>query len=84
MYTFFEFKFCLFFILELMALAFYALLWQQVLKRVELSVAYLNKGVVVFWSLLWAKFIFNEQITLKNIVGVCVIVVGISVVNSDE
>ena len=84
MYSFWEFKFIMFWVFEFIILGLYALLWQQVLKQIDLSIAYLNKGVVIFWSLLWAVFIFHERITFKNILGACIIVIGISVVNSGE
>lgn len=65
-------------------LAGYAVLWQMILKRVELSVAYLNKGLLVFWGLLWAYFIFSEQITIMNIVGTIIIFIGTLMVNDNE
>jgi len=65
------------------ALAIYALMWQQVLKWFTLSKAYPNKGVVVVWGLLWAMIFFQETITIENIVGGAIIVLGIVLVSSD-
>ncbi|MBR5564919.1 MAG: EamA family transporter [Roseburia sp.] len=65
-------------------LACYAVLWQMILKQVNLSVAYLSKGLVVFWGLLWAYFIFDEKITLLNIIGAIVIFVGTLLINERE
>lgn len=55
----------------------YAVLWQQVLKRIELSLAYMFKGTSIFFVMLLAHVIFGEQITWNNIVGAIIIVSGI-------
>ena len=67
----------------LAVLVVYALLWQQVLKRFSLVKAYSNKGIVVIWNLLWAVIFFQETITVENILGSAIIVLGIVVVSSD-
>lgn len=36
---------------EIGVLGIYALCWQQVIKRVELSVAYANRAMALLWSL---------------------------------
>jgi drug/metabolite transporter (DMT)-like permease len=65
-------------------LAVYALMWQQVLRRFSLAKAYPNKGAVVIWNLLWAAIFFNEVITINNMIGSAVIIVGIVLVSTDE
>lgn len=65
-------------------LGIYAVAWQAILGRVELSQAYLNKGTVVFWGLLWSAIIFREQITAFNIVGSVIIFIGLMMVNYHE
>lgn len=65
-------------------LGVYAVAWQAILSKVELSHAYLNKGTVVFWSLLWSSVVFREQITVFNIVGSAVIFAGLIMVNYRE
>ena len=70
--------------MELFILGCYAIVWQQIIKRFPLSVAYVNRATAIFWSTLWAFLIFGERITWKNILGVVIIFAGIMVVNSDE
>ncbi len=65
-------------------LGVYAVAWQAILGKVDLSHAYLNKGTVVFWSLLWSAVVFQEQITIYNIVGGAVIFLGLIMVNYHE
>lgn len=55
----------------------YAILWQQVLKRIDLSLAYMFKGTSIVFILLLAYVFFGEQITWNNIVGAIIIVGGI-------
>lgn len=81
---FLSLQFILFMGLELFILGCYAIVWQQIIKRFPLSLAYVNRATSVFWSLLWAFLIFQERISWKNILGIIVIFIGIMVVNSDE
>ena len=55
----------------------YAIGWQQILKRVELSTAYMFKGTSLIFIMLLAWMLFGEQITINNIIGACVIIIGI-------
>ncbi len=56
----------------------YAVCWQQILKRVELSTAYMFKGTSLIFVMLLAFALFDEQITLMNIIGAVVIIAGIT------
>ena len=55
----------------------YAICWQQVLKRIDLSTAYMFKGTSLIFVILLAYALFGEAITLMNIIGAIVIVLGI-------
>ncbi len=70
--------------LEILVLGIYALIWQQIIKRVDISVAYANRSLAIFWSMLWAGLLFHEQITIQNILGVVLIFIGTWVVNSSD
>lgn len=83
-YDILSLQFIFFIGLELFILGCYAVVWQQIIKRFPLSIAYVNRAMAIFWSTLWAFIIFGERITWKNILGVIIIFAGIMVVNSDE
>ena len=68
---------------EIMLLGFYALCWQQIIKKIDISIAYSNRAAAIFWSTLWAAAIFKEHISLQNIIGIIVIFAGIWMVNKD-
>ena len=59
-------------------LGIYAIMWQQIIKHMPVSDAYLFKGSGAVFGLLIAHFIFSEVITLNNIIGSAVITVGIT------
>ena len=59
-------------------IAIYALLWQQVLRRIELSTAYLFKGTTLIFTMLFAALLFGEAITISNIIGSVIIIAGIT------
>ena len=65
-------------------LGIYALCWQQVIKRVELSVAYANRAMALLWSLLWAVLLFGEQITVKKLIGVGLVLAGTLIINGGK
>ncbi len=70
---------------EIFILFVYALLWQQVLKHLPLTVAFCNKSVGMIWSMLWGVTIFNETISLQMYIGAAIVLVGVLiVVTSDE
>lgn len=79
----FSLKFFLFYGLEFFALAVYAVLWQQVIKKIDLSIAYANRAMNLFWAIIWSVVIFNEIVSIKNIIGVLIVFIGIVIVNSD-
>jgi len=56
----------------------YAVLWQQVLKRIKLSTAYMFKGTSLIFVMILAALLFNETISFMNILGAMIIVSGIA------
>ena len=56
----------------------YAIGWQQILKHIEISTAYMFKGTSLIFVMLLASAFFGEQITINNIIGACVIIAGIA------
>lgn len=82
---FFSIKFIFLYGLVLLNLFVYALVWQQILKKLPLVTAFANKAVTVIWGLIWGMLIFKEEITVFNIIGAVIIIIGIClVVSADE
>ena len=84
-YTFLSFWFIFFYGLTILNLGVYAIVWQQIIKRLPLNTAYSNKAVTIAWGILWGALFFHETIKWNMIVGALIVIVGvIVVVKSDE
>lgn len=69
---------------EIGVLGIYAILWQQIIKRMDLSVAYANRAVSLLWSMLWAVVFFHESVSIQNMLGVLIVIIGTIIVNSEH
>ena len=61
-------------------LGIYAILWQQVLKNIPLSVAMSQKPVALILGLFWALIIFKEPISLKTGIGIILVLFGLVII----
>jgi multidrug transporter EmrE-like cation transporter len=76
--SFMSFSFMLLYGIEIIILGFYAIGWQQFIKRMPLSVAYANKAVTVVWGCIWGMLIFHEHLTVGRIVGAMLVLAGVA------
>lgn len=67
-----------------LVLGSYAILWQIILKTIPLTTAYLYKGTGVIFAFCYSYFIFGETITLNNILGAVIIIVGITLYSLEK
>lgn len=85
---FLSMRFIILYGLVLVCMGIYAIVWQQVIKKLPLNVAFANKSVTVIWGMLWGSIFFHEIITPKMILGALVVIIGVVVVitggKSDE
>lgn len=79
----FSFSFFLFYGLEIAILGVYAILWQQMIKRFDLSIAYANRAMALLWSALWAILLFREGLGPKQVAGIVLVILGTVIVNTD-
>ncbi len=70
-------KYFLFLGCAVSVLGIYSILWQQIIKRMPVSEAYMYKGTVLLFVLVISAVLFGESITLHNIIGASMIVGGI-------
>lgn len=80
-HPFLSFKYILFFGLEFVILAVYALIWQQMIKKFQISVASANKAITLLWSMLWNFLLFSTGITPWKVVGVLLVIAGVVIMN---
>ena len=76
---FMSLPFILLYGMQIFLLAFYAIGWQQFIKRMPLSVAYANKAVSVIWGCVWGLLIFHEHLTAGKIIGGILVLIGIAI-----
>ena len=58
--------------------------WQLILEKLPLTTAYLRRGFSYILIFVWARVIFHEAITWKQILGIIVITIGMIISISDE
>lgn len=76
--------FLTFFAGEFVILGVYAIFWQQMIKQFELMVAYANRATAILWSMIWAGLFFKEMITIRNILGVLIVLAGTMLINTEK
>lgn len=77
-------KFVLYYFFSLIILGIYAILWQQALKKIPLTTAFINKAITVVWGMILGLVFFHEKITFQMVIGALVILIGISLVIKNE
>ncbi|MGP1504396.1 MAG: EamA family transporter [Eggerthia catenaformis] len=82
--TFLSIPFILYYGAIILLLGFYAIGWQQIIKRLPLTTAFSNKAVTVVWGLVWGVLFFHESITLGKIIGIVLIISGIVIFASSD
>lgn len=55
----------------------YAILWQNVLKVIDLSLANSMMAIVPCFIFVAGTVLFNEEISLSNILGFCLVIIGL-------
>ncbi|MCM1160034.1 MAG: EamA family transporter [Roseburia sp.] len=68
------------YMIVLAILAVYAVFWQKILKKLPLTVAMANKSVTVIWGIVFGYLCFKEKITIFNLIGAGIIILGICIV----
>ena len=74
---FLSFNFILYYGCIIFLLGFYAIGWQQIIKRLPLTVAFANKAITVVWGIIWGFVFFKEQVTIDKIIGAALVIMGV-------
>ncbi len=77
-------SYCALYALLVLILGVYALLWQQVLKRIALSTAIANKCITIVWGMIWGAIVFGEGVSARKLIGAVFIFLGIVVMSFSE
>ena len=74
---FLSFNWCALYALVILILGVYAIVWQQILKKLPLNVAYANKSLTLAWGMLLGAVVFDESITVTKVIGAAVVLLGV-------
>ena len=74
---FFSSPFFICWFVVLVILGIYAIGWQQIIRHMSLSGAFLNKAITIVWGIFWGVLLFNESLTIGKIIGALLIIAGI-------
>ena len=75
--------FLLWYAADIAVLGIFAILWQQILKKMPLSIAYSNRPLVTILGVFYGVFIFGDRLSLTAVIGIIVILAGIYLVVSE-
>ena len=74
---FLSFKWCALYALVILILGVYAIIWQQILKKLPLNLAYANKSLTLAWGMLLGAVVFDEAITVPKVIGAVTVLIGV-------
>ena len=75
--AFLSLRFCVYYGGVIALLGVYAIVWQQIIKHLPLTLAFANKAVTVVWGLVWGVLFLNETITPGKLAGGALVVAGV-------
>ena len=70
-------EFCIYYAVIIALLGFYAIGWQQIIKRLPLTTAFANKAVTVVWGIIWGVLFFHESVTIGKVIGAIFVILGV-------
>ena len=79
-YNMISWQYILCFGMVIFILGIYAVMWQQVLKKIQLSVAMANRPVTMIFSTIWAVLFFHETVGWLFFIGLALVIAGLFVI----
>lgn len=74
---FLSLKFCFYYVCIIGIFGIYAICWQQVIKRLPLTVAYANKAITIVWGIVFGILFFKERLNAGKIIGAVIVIIGV-------
>ena len=65
------------FALAIGVLGVFSILWQKLLKNVDLVKAYIFKSTTIIWSVVYGILLFGEKVNLNMIMGMAITTAGV-------
>ena len=83
-YPMLSLQFVLFYGMSVCVLGAYAVIWQSVLRRFDLAVAYTAKPFSIILSMIFGVVLFHEELTWNMVAGAALILLGMRTVMQDH
>lgn len=81
---FISLKFCVYYCFIILLLAVYAIGWQQIIKRLPLTVAFANKAITIVWGMIWGCIFFDEAISFRKTLGALLVIIGVVIYSKES
>ncbi|MBR3696983.1 MAG: EamA family transporter [Clostridia bacterium] len=65
------------FSLSIITLVLFSLLYQKLLKNIDLVKSYIFKSTTIIWTMVYGCFIFKEKLKINHVFGIIIIIIGI-------
>lgn len=79
---FLSFDFFLFYGIAVLINILFAILWQQIIKRIPLNSAYVTKSMTLVWNAILGIILFHEVLSLNNIIGIIIVGCGVILITT--
>lgn len=63
--------------LSIGVLVIFSILWQKLLKNVDLVKAYIFKSTTIIWNVIYGIILFGEKISVNMAFGMIIVTVGV-------
>lgn len=65
-------------------LGIFSILWQMLLKKIDLTKAYIFKSTTIIWNIVYGIILFNEKVSPMMIIGMTITTLGIIIITIGE
>lgn len=65
------------FALSIGVLGIFSILWQKLLKKVDLVKAYIFKSTTIIWSVIYGIILFGEEVKWNMFLGMLITTIGV-------
>lgn len=79
---FLSLEFILFYGIAILIDVLFAVIWQQIIKKIPLNSAYVTKAMTLVWNAVLGVILFHETLSVNNIIGIIVVGCGVILITT--
>lgn len=77
-------RFVVFYFTSVVLQMYFMYHWQQILKYIPLSIAYIHRAVNFIWAMLWGYLIFQETLRPAMLLGSILVILGLYIMSEPQ